>query len=151
MKEYLFEHGIPMTPFLPGHAPLDAGEIVARLGLPLVAKLRSRSGGRGLEIIRDVAALAPVTRRRFILERFVDAPEVSVESFVSGGEIRFTSTTEYASKTRVNVVPARLDESTRASLLEINRHVIRALRISWGMTHAGAAPPAKYGVIPRQD
>jgi hypothetical protein len=136
MKEHLYERDIPMTAFLPGHASLDAKEVEGRLGLPIVAKLRSQSGGRGIEIIRSAAALPAVLQRRYLLERFVDAPELSVESFVNRGEIQFTSTTEYVRKTFVNVVPAAIDDETRAALLEINRRVIRALKIQWGMTHA---------------
>lgn len=136
MKQHLHEHGIPMTPFLAGDAALDPSEIVARLGLPLVAKRRAASGGRGLEIVHDLEALPRVARRSHLLERFVDAPEASVESFVDRGEIRFTSTTDYARKTHVNVVPGGIEEPVRASMLEINRRVIRALKIQWGMTHA---------------
>lgn len=136
MKTHLESHGIPMTSFLPGSTALDRTGVVQRLGLPVVAKLRSQSGGRGIEIIRGTEALPRVMRRRFILERFVDAREMSVESFVNRGRILFESTTEYTRKAHVNVVPAVLEPSTREAVLDINRRVIRALDVTWGMTHA---------------
>jgi len=135
MKSHLHARGIPMTAFVAGDAPLTPAEVVERLGLPVVAKLRAQSGGRGLEIIESAEALAPVLSRRTLLERFVRAPEVSVESFVVGGVIRFESVTEYLRKAHVNVVPAGIDAETRAALLELNRRVVKALDISWGMTH----------------
>jgi hypothetical protein len=115
---------------------LAPGEVVDRLGLPVVAKLRAQSGGRGIEIIESAGALEPVMTRDYILERFVSAPEVSVESFVSDGTIRFESVTEYARKSHVNVVPAALDAASKQALLDVNHRVVEALDITWGMTHA---------------
>lgn len=136
MKRHLHERGVPMTAFMDAGSGLDAADIGKQLGFPVVIKPRTESGGRGIEFIGDEASLARARRRGRIFESFVDAPEVSVESLVNGGSILFVSTTEYAVKGHVNLVPAGIDEETRAEMLALNRTVIEALRIQWGMTHA---------------
>ena len=135
MKAHLRARGIPMAPFVSPPEGGDPAKIVDNLGLPIVLKPRALSGGREIEIVRDPAVLRTKRLRGRLLESWVDAPEVSVESFVNNGRILFENVTEYARKTHVNVVPAGLDDATRAAALELNRIVIRALRIQWGMTH----------------
>jgi biotin carboxylase len=135
MKETLAAQGIPMTPFRrASHARGGAG-LVDELGAPLVVKDRRSSGGRGITITRDPREVDGVASPMRIAERFVRAREASVESFVHEERIVFTNITEYLEKRHVNVVPAKLDPATRAAILEINRRVIEALRIRWGMTH----------------
>jgi len=135
MKRHLSERGIPMTHFVDGNVDISPGALVERLGLPVVVKPRRSSGGRDIEWVDCVEALAGIDRRGRLLERYVDAPEVSVESFIAGGDVRFANVTEYAEKSHVNVVPAGLDNAMRDAVLDLNRRVIGALNIHWGMTH----------------
>lgn len=135
MKRHLGGHGIAMTPFIDAQKKLGAREVVRQLGLPVVVKPRRQSGGRGVEVIADVEGLAAVERRGRLFERYVDAPEVSVESFVNRGTILFENVTEYARKAHVNVIPAGIEDTVRDRVLALNRRVIDALNISWGMTH----------------
>jgi len=139
MKRYLRERGIPMTAFLEGAPDLDAAAVIEALGLPVVVKARGRSGGRGISFARDEASLRALlaTGRRSdaMLERFVDAREASVETMVVDGAIRFASVTEYWVKGAVNVVPAALTDAECDAVLALNRRVIEALRITWGLTH----------------
>ena len=72
---------------------------------------------------------------RNILERYVSAPEASIESFISGGKIRFANITRYLEKGHVNFVPSAFDDDLQESIKDINRRVVEALKISWGMTH----------------
>lgn len=138
MKRWLSRRGIPMTPFLDGSADVPPAAVVEALGLPVVLKERKRSGGRGLRLLDDLAAVAAAPRRGRILERRVEAPEASVESFVCAGAIRFESVTEYLRQGEVNVVPAAIDDAARAELLDLNRRVLRALGVIRGMTHLEA-------------
>lgn len=135
MKQHLSDRGIPMTPFLDATVGLEPAEIMRQLGAPLVVKPRRSSGGRGQEFVVDAQQLQERPRRGYLFERYVDAREASVESFVSGGEILFQSVTEYWRKGHVNVVPAGLDEQTREDVLALNRRVLTALNVTWGMTH----------------
>lgn len=135
MKRHLHERGVPMTPFFDGANTLSAHEVTERLGFPVVLKPRLLSGGRGLEIIRDLEALERAPRRGRLIERYVDAPEVSVETFVNRGSILFENVTEYFRKGHINIVPADLDDRARRFVFALNRRVLEALRIQWGMTH----------------
>jgi biotin carboxylase len=135
MKEYLREFDVPMTQFLAESAAADAAEVFARLGTPVVRKSRKSSGGRTLEILHRERDLVLRHGNRNILERYVAAPEASIESFINGGSIRFTNITGYHEKGYVNFVPAALDRETEGAIEALNRRVIAALKIRWGITH----------------
>jgi biotin carboxylase len=135
MKEYLAGHAIPMTDFMAEADAPSPAAVVARLGMPVVRKRRKSSGGRGLELIDRAGDLLLRRDGRNILERYVDAPEASVESFIQQGEIRFVNTTRYLEKRHVNFVPAAFDAALQAAIGALNHRVIEALRIRWGMTH----------------
>jgi hypothetical protein len=71
----------------------------------------------------------------FLFERWVDVPEVSVESWIEQGQIRFSSITEYVDKTWVNLVPSRHGPEIHGRILELNHRVLEELNINWGLTH----------------
>jgi biotin carboxylase len=133
MKRELSRHGIPMTEFADGNRPTDLDALRSRPDGRVVVKDRSSSGGRGVEVLGPDSGSDVRTRHR-IVERFVDAPEASVESFVRGGRVVFENVTEYFRKGHVNIVPAPESPATRA-VRELSRRVIDALGIDWGITH----------------
>ena len=135
MKEYLSGFDIPMTDFMAETSARSAAEAFARLGTPLVRKRRKSSGGRGLELVHREQDLVLRKGGRNILERFVSAPEASIESFVNDNQVHFVNTTRYLEKGHVNFVPSAFDAALLESLLALNRRVIEALKINWGITH----------------
>ena len=135
MKNYLSDFDIPMTDYMAESSARTADEAFARLGTPIVRKRRKSSGGRGLELLHTAADLALRRNDRNILERYVDASEASIESFISNNRIRFINTTRYLEKGHVNFVPAAFDAALQDKIISLNRRVIEALKISWGMTH----------------
>ena len=135
MKEYLSGYKIPMTAFMAESSAHSPAEAFANLGTPLVRKRRKSSGGRGLELLHKEQDLVLRRDGRNILERYVSAPEASIESFVNEGQICFVNTTRYLEKAHVNFVPSALDESLLESMQALNRRVIEALKINWGITH----------------
>lgn len=135
MKEYLSDFDIPMTDFMAESTTRSPAEAFARLGSPVVRKHRKSSGGRGLELIGREQDLVLRRDGRNILERHVSAPEASIESFVNDSRIHFTNTTTYLEKGHVNLVPSALDDVLVECLLALNRRVIEALKIDWGITH----------------
>ena len=135
MKTFLTRHGIPMSKFVAGDAIEDANEIVERMGVPLVIKSRHESGGRGIRLVDNAPDLVRYSGRGKIIEKFVSAPEASIESFVSNGKIQFENITQYYVKKHINLVPGDISEPLEKALLALNRQVIAALKIKWGVTH----------------
>ena len=135
MKQYLSDFDIPMTRFLAESSVSTAADAFEYLGSPLVRKQRKAYGGRSFELFTEAKGLVLQRNGRNILEKFIAAEEASIESFVHHGEIKFVNTTRYLEKRHVNLVPAAFDESLQARLLKLNREVIEALKINWGITH----------------
>lgn len=135
MKEYLCDFGVPMTKFLAESAATDAASAFELLGRPIVKKSRKSSGGKTLEIIHRESDLLLRHGNRNILEKYVAAPEASIESFINDDKIRFTNITSYHEKGFVNFVPAAFDSSQSTAIEALNRNVIDALNIRWGITH----------------
>ncbi len=138
MKSYLSRHGIPMTDFLAGDDIEDSDAVFQRLGRPIVIKGRQDSGGRGIRLAESGQDLIRYSNRRKIIEKYISAPEASVESYINRGEIRFESITLYHKKKHANLVPGLLDTELQRAMLAMNRDVISALKIKWGMTHMEA-------------
>lgn len=137
MKDFLSARDIPMTRYCyDSDGTLSWGDVRRELGQPVVVKPVNTSGGRGQSVVRDRRQWDSTPTRRCLIETYVDAAEVSVESFISDGQIRFTNITEYVIKRHVNLVPATVPERIAAAVLELNRRVIECLRIEWGITHA---------------
>ncbi len=135
MKEHLAGFGIPMTRYRADSADLNPDLLFAELGAPVVRKYRKSTGGRGLQLLASPEEFEPGKNGVSILERFVDAPEASVESYINDGKVQFVNLTDYHLKAHSNFVPAVFDESVTKTLLELNERVIAALGITWGMTH----------------
>ena len=135
MKQYLSDYAIPMTRFMAESAISSPVAAFDYLGSPLVRKQRKSFGGRSFELLTTEQDLVVQHNGRNILEKFVSAPEASIESFVNNGEIKFVNTTSYLEKRHVNLVPAAFDENLQAEMLTLNRRVIEALKINWGITH----------------
>lgn len=135
MKEYLCDFGIPMTRFLAESAATGAAAVFAELGCPVVKKSRKASGGKTLQFINQESELLLQHGNRNILEKYVCAPEASIESFINNGCIRFTNITGYHEKGLVNFVPAAFEPGLCTALQSLNRRVIEALKIRWGITH----------------
>lgn len=135
MKQHLAEFGIPLTRFLADSPSLEPSKVFAELGTPVVRKFRKSSGGKGMTLLACQQDYMPGSRGACILERYIDAPEASVESFIDKGDIRFTNITAYHRKGHSNFVPAVLDKALNNALLALNERVISALGIAWGMTH----------------
>ncbi len=135
MKQALLKKQIPMTEFVHGTPQTSADAIIAHLGLPLVAKERRQSGSRGTVFCHDNHTVEQVIKPKKLFEKFIDAPEASVESFIDNGNICFTNITEYYQKKHINIVPATFNKKLQQQILALNEKIIRGLNIQWGMTH----------------
>ena len=135
MKQFLVDKEIPMTDFVDPKAGLSPQELFERMGKPIIAKKRFSSGGRALERISEVSQLIKRMKRGQILEKSITGSEGSVESIIFDKEILFENITEYVSHGEINLLPANFSDELREGILNLNRKVIKALNIKWGMTH----------------
>ncbi len=134
MKEFAKEKGIPVTVFFRGGTGLSSEEIYQKLGNKVVVKDRNNSGGKGQRIFSSPEPIYSTSDQ--LIESFVfHAKEMSVESFIENGEIKFTSTTYYQELGVINIVPSCLDKDKLREVLEVNEKVIKTYRVQEGITH----------------
>lgn len=135
MKRRLQANDVECTEFASVTQRTTAAGLIQRLGLPLVLKPVDSSGARGATVARQQCEVEAVLRPGMLAESFVHGIEMSVESFVQDGVVRFVNLTEYLVPLWSNVVPATVPAGMQSELLELNRKVIQALGITRGMTH----------------
>ncbi len=139
MKNKLLKQDIPMTAYLSlKDKNLSKAAIVEKLGDSIVVKNRTQSGGSGIQFVKSTDDLSPFIGKDLIAEKFIDAPEASVETYIQNGEILFQNITQYEVNGKVNFVPSHFNEKTQQTLLDLNRKVIHGLDIQWGITHLEA-------------
>jgi biotin carboxylase len=136
MKEYLAKYDIPMTKFILHDKNVSAEHITGTLGFPVVVKERQQSGGRGTVFLNDHFELAKAMSSKHLYEQYIEGDEVSVETFINHGEILFSNITQYFEKSHINLVPPHLTDNYQHELLTLNKKIIQALKIQWGITHA---------------
>lgn len=135
MKEFLQDKDIPMTDYLSGKTELSSANILHRLGSPLVSKPRKSSGGRGFKLLDNEVQINLEKNKDIIFEKKIYGSEGSVESLITEGCIRFSNVTEYHQIGHCNLVPGHYDDSFKKHILELNKKVINALNIEWGISH----------------
>ena len=134
MKEYLSRHEIPMTDFVT-YKNVSNEDIVKSFGLPLVAKEKNSSGGRGVFFISNTEDISKFRNKDYYIEKAIDGKEGSIESFISDGKVLFTNITEYYKNGECNILPAHFNEDIVREIKALNEKVLKALKIKWGMTH----------------
>jgi len=143
MKARAMAAGLQVTPHFIVEDHAKARELVTRLGLPFVIKPRLQSGSRGLRIVHSLDAANDPSFAGQLAEAFIEGRELSVESFVHGGEILFSNITDYHELRVVNIMPAALDQGLQQEVLDFNARAIRAFRIHHGLTHVEMYVSAK--------
>lgn len=151
MKARIREAGLPHAQLRTIERGASAARLIEVLGLPMVLKPRSASGGRGTVIAQREPEVRAALREGWLAERFIDGVELSVESFVQAGAVAFENVTEYLVPGWANVVPAALPPDVDRAVRRLNRAAIEALEVSDGLTHLEAfvvsAEAAEPGVI----
>jgi biotin carboxylase len=136
MKRAAMDAGIPVTPWRELGPGVDARALVAELGLPLVLKLPRSSGSRGQVVAQSLEEVAAALPGAALAERFVHGREMSIESFVSGGELIFANPTEYLLPLHASIVAA---PPTAAgdweAARQLSARVLDAFGFERGMAH----------------
>jgi predicted ATP-grasp superfamily ATP-dependent carboligase len=134
MKSYLFEKNIPMTEFCSGRK-LSQDEIIEKVGWPVISKPRLSSGGRGIMFLNSKEEMALNKSSQCYYEKAITGTEGSIESFIHNNKIVFSNITEYFKNGYCNKVPGRYSEEIVEKIKNLNKDVLEALNIKWGMTH----------------
>ncbi len=136
MKQAIRAAGIPCASFVPVPAgQTDAEALFNKLGKPLILKQQCGYGGRGTVIASEPGELPASIEVPSLAESFVAGIEMSVESLVVDGAPVFVNLTQYVEPAWSSLLPAELDEATKAALHDINARSIAALGVERGMTH----------------
>ncbi len=133
MKRLLTEASIPMTKFLGSDEVSHIGEVYKVLGEKVVAKELNNSGGKGQTILSAPAEWE--MKSDILFEGFIIGKEMSVESFIQDGEIKFQSTTQYFEKGVVNIVPSHYESELVSQAIDLNKKVLDTIGIKNGLTH----------------
>lgn len=95
MRMALASGGVRVPDYLPAVDPADALPAAKRLGLPVVVKKATGSGGRGSMLCRSLQEVAHAVDllgpTALIVERAVEGPEYAVQSITSGGKTEVVS------------------------------------------------------------
>ncbi|WP_372653162.1 acetyl-CoA carboxylase biotin carboxylase subunit family protein [Halobacteriovorax sp.] len=134
MKKYLSKKNIPMTKFLPSRG-MKSEQIVEKLGLPVVSKIRLSSGGRGVRFLTTEEEVKTSMNSDSYFEKALKGTEGSIESFIKDGEIFFSNITQYYKNGECNILPGQYEKKIKERINSLNFEVIKALNIKWGMTH----------------
>ncbi|MBI2380356.1 MAG: ATP-grasp domain-containing protein [Gammaproteobacteria bacterium] len=138
MKAALKAAGLPVADFIATTETTSGQALAQRLGLPLVLKEQRGYGGRGTRMIHRAEEVPESVPAHWLAERVIEGVELSVESFVQDGQIRFAHISEYFMPRFCSVSPNRLDADSERALLALNRGAIAALGLSRGLTHLEA-------------
>lgn len=144
--------GLPGPDFATATDPVQAGERAAELGLPVVVKPVSGSGSvrvrlcyRPAEVVEaaravlaaDLANSGIPAQRAVLLERYLDGPEFSVETFdrqVVGITAKHLGAPPYFVEIGHDF-PARLPVGDQNELVVTALAAIKALGLGWGPAH----------------
>lgn len=135
MKEHARACGLPCADFSALDGRVTPVQLVKRLGLPLVLKPRDASGSRGTEFIRSLADIPARLGSSLIAESQVHGLEMSVESLILDGQVRFVNLSEYLLPLWANVVPAALGAEQEQKVRELNARLIESFGVVRGMVH----------------
>lgn len=135
MKELARLGGIRTNQSLLISRKTSTEKVIGSWGWPLVVKERGLSGSRGLTICRDLHQLEKAWKEGKLVESFISGREMSIESFVMDGKVRFVNFTAYHRLLEMNLVPALFDSEMREQLAQFNRQVLAVFGIKSGVTH----------------
>lgn len=135
MKLAISGAGLPCATFTQVGTEVDGEQLIAELGLPLILKPRTGSGGRSKRLVRRRKDMPDRLPPGYLAEGFVAGTEMSFESLVRNGEPIFTNPTAYFRPGWASIVPATLAPGIMAAVEELNTRALRALGVRDGFTH----------------
>ena len=134
MKRAVRAAGIAVADVVEADDGLSPDALIERLGLPLVVKPVTGSGGRGTTVVRARAQLPGPLPEGWMAESFVDGVEMSVEAVGGGGAV-WSNPTRYLVPMWASLVPTPPETPGLDAALDLARAAREALGVGRGMTH----------------
>lgn len=135
MKDVARKNGIRVADHAVITPETDMDPLIEKWGWPLVIKEAGLSGSRGMKFCWNRTELVEAWHVGKLVEALVHGREMSIESLLVNGKIRFTNFTAYHRLFEMNLVPAKISKEVSEDLLDFNQRVLRAFGIQSGMTH----------------
>ena len=138
MKRAVRAAGVACADVVEADGAVGGDALVERLGLPLVLKTATGSGGRGARVVRERAGVPDVLPDGWLAEAFVEGVEMSAELVVGGGRTLWFNPTQYLVPTWASVVPAGLAPADAEAVRGLAEAARRALGVERGVAHLEA-------------
>ncbi|MFZ4663827.1 MAG: ATP-grasp domain-containing protein [Caldilineaceae bacterium] len=150
MRTQAQQHGIPVPEFVQVLNYDRLRDFMARVPPPWVLKPRGEASAMGIKKIHHADELWPLLEQFgdrqsfFLLERFLPGDVYHVDSIIDGGQVLFAATSKYGTPPLsvyqgggvflTSKLPYGGEEDT--ALTAINRDLIKAMGLPYGVTHA---------------
>lgn len=158
MREALKKHGVPHPRFSKVTCWEDVQRAASEMDFPIILKPAGASSSKGIFKVNDPKALKETYDKmltvvrpeldkmysfysgEFLMEEYMEGPEVSVEGIVSHGEIHIAGITEkwidqYFAETQ-HAFPARVSPELEQELIHITKSSVKALGLDYCAFHA---------------
>ncbi|MCE7981106.1 MAG: ATP-grasp domain-containing protein [Caldilinea sp. CFX5] len=150
MRTQAQQHGIPVPEFVQVLNYDRLRDFMARVPAPWVLKPRGEASAMGIKKIHHADELWPLLEQFgdrqsfFLLERFLPGDVYHVDSIIDQGQVLFAATSKYGAPPLsvyqgggvflTSKLPYGGEEDT--ALTAINRDLIKAMGLTYGVTHA---------------
>jgi len=146
MRQHLNRLGLGFVAAAPGAGAAGVRAFLAELGRPVILKPVDGTASYGVIRVGDAAEAEAACARlerlgvaRFIMEEFLDGPEVSVESFTAAGRHYVVAVTDkliLPSYVEIgHTMPSRLDGAAREAVCCLVREFLDASGLAFGPAH----------------
>lgn len=135
MKQHANQHHIITTEYCLLDQTVDFKQRIKDWGLPIYAKPRTSSGGRGLHKVETEQQLRQLKQQNYLLEKAITMEELSIELFVYQGKIIFLNLTKYFEHHSINIVPRLTSDEQYPLLYEFAEKVVSAYGIINQIVH----------------
>lgn len=149
MRDLCATFGVPAPRYAACRTIEEARRHAAAFGFPVVVKPPDSSGSRGVSLVKAPAELAAASNMAlgyaceasFLVEEFMEGPELSVEAFVKDGELHVLALSDKirtpppALLDTTVLFPSELPAVTQAQAVEVARAAVRAAGIDNATIH----------------
>ncbi|HEV2373482.1 MAG TPA: ATP-grasp domain-containing protein [Streptosporangiaceae bacterium] len=154
MRERFADLGLPSAVSIRAGSMAQARDAAARIGLPVIVKPATGTGSRGVLLVdsmaglqhacevMDTVAAGPDGRPAFVVEEFIEGPEVCVDAVAHAGEVIFQNVLDKPRPMNGPlfeevefITPSGQDTEALAQALKVNEQLLHGLGLADGIGH----------------